>query len=218
VTQARAFTLIELLIVVAIVAILAAIALPNFLEAQTRAKASAARANIRTGIVGLEAYRVDANRYPPTRSIIPEDPLALFASVQLRVLTTPVAYIGPSAFRDPFGAPKTYSQIQQLPAANPGLVPPDALLDNERSLLYIHYPSTAVRFGDPRLDAECVSLVSIGPDGEDSLGGYCVLPPDVFQTHFPYVPGGEPTTTLYDPTNGTVSNGDVVGWTGALPR
>jgi prepilin-type N-terminal cleavage/methylation domain-containing protein len=60
----RAFTLIELLIVVAIIAILAAIAVPNFLEAQTRAKVSRVNADLRTLATGIEAYRVDHNRYP----------------------------------------------------------------------------------------------------------------------------------------------------------
>ena len=63
-TKRRAFTLIELLIVIAIIAILALIALPNFLEAQMRAKLSATKANMRNIAVALEAYFVDYNAYP----------------------------------------------------------------------------------------------------------------------------------------------------------
>ena len=59
-----AFTLIELLIVVAIIAILAAIAVPNFLEAQVRAKVSRVKADLRALATGMEAYRVDYNKYP----------------------------------------------------------------------------------------------------------------------------------------------------------
>ena len=61
----RAFTLIELLIVVAIIAILAAIAVPNFLEAQTRSKVSRVKADMRTLATALESYAVDSNgKYP----------------------------------------------------------------------------------------------------------------------------------------------------------
>ena len=61
---AKAFTLIELLIVVAIIAILAAIAVPNFLEAQARAKVSRVMADMRSIGVALESYQTDYNNYP----------------------------------------------------------------------------------------------------------------------------------------------------------
>src|SRR5215217_1415363 len=60
----KAFTLIELLIVVAIIAILAAIAVPNFLEAQTRAKVSRGKADMRSVATALETYMIDNNKYP----------------------------------------------------------------------------------------------------------------------------------------------------------
>lgn len=50
------FTLIELLVVVAIISIIALIALPNFLEAQTRAKVSRVKSDIRTLAVAVETY------------------------------------------------------------------------------------------------------------------------------------------------------------------
>jgi prepilin-type N-terminal cleavage/methylation domain-containing protein len=55
----KAFTLIELLIVIAIILILIAIALPNFLEAQARSKATKSYSEMRTLATAVEALRVE---------------------------------------------------------------------------------------------------------------------------------------------------------------
>lgn len=53
------FTLIELLIVIAIILILISIALPNFLEAQARARLARVKGDLRSLITAVEAFRTE---------------------------------------------------------------------------------------------------------------------------------------------------------------
>ncbi len=62
----RGFTLVEIMIVVAIIALLAAIAIPNVLRGRTSANESAAIGNIRALISSLEMFRSTNNAYPAT--------------------------------------------------------------------------------------------------------------------------------------------------------
>src|SRR5262245_28455223 len=64
--RAAGFTLIEVLVVVAILAILAAIVVPQIMDRPDEAKRVAARADIRAITQALKLYRLDNGIYPST--------------------------------------------------------------------------------------------------------------------------------------------------------
>jgi len=192
-----AFTLIELLIVVAIIAILAAIAVPNFLEAQTRAKVSRMKADMRSTATALEAYAVDYNKYPPDwleRNMAgypPAERWEYSTKETFKPLTTPVAFLtSAEATRDIF---------QDQEPFNPSL--PGTF----GYLLYVNYwPPGAVAdaFNEGQgvyREGKRISwvLASFGPDQENSAQNMG-KPINLW-----------PVTASYDPTNGTISLGDI---------
>ena len=187
----RAFTLIELLIVVAIIAILAAIAVPNYLEAQTRAKISRVKADMRTVATALETYAIDNGKYPfdvDSRG---------WPHYLTDVMTTPISYLTTAnSLLDQFRMDQAntfarrYRYVNYPATKAPGWAPSP-------------YPGPYYTRGGwaPTIDATNYSRAierfgmwkfsSAGPDKQANTGFFL-------------------DELYYDASNGTVSGGDIV--------
>lgn len=67
------FTLLELIIVVAIIGILATIAMPRLLHTPERAREAVLKTNLRTFRSVLDEYYADKGHYPPSLEILVEE-------------------------------------------------------------------------------------------------------------------------------------------------
>jgi general secretion pathway protein G len=65
-SAARGFTLIEIMVVIVILGILAALVVPRVLERPDEARAVAAKSDIASIMQALKFYRLDNQRYPTT--------------------------------------------------------------------------------------------------------------------------------------------------------
>ena len=186
------FTLIELLIVIAIISILALIGLANMLQATVRSKVARTKNDMRVIAGALETYHVDNNEYISfirggpgrltSRVIVP-------MSVRLSPLTTPIAYIT----RVPIDVFHTVATSDGSP-----LIFFDTFdYADVASLNAVGNPK-----GAGATSGGLWRLSSAGPDLIQSFGG------DIAEIGVEGVMNNFGVD--YDPTNGTISAGDVV--------
>ena len=198
----RAFTLIELLIVVAIIAILAAIAVPNFLEAQVRAKLSRAMSDQRAIATGLEAYAVDRNHYPPNDGVYNVVPVEI---------TTPVAYLTSSLLVDPFSDMERHPVYGELAR----------FYTYAWIVSYDEFLSLASQPGARMPPVEAVDGAGFNPNALAKYGRWRLVSnsPDRRYSDPDYVFGSDPldpngvllgSDVPYDATNGTQSKGNIL--------
>ena len=219
--QRKAFTLIELLIVVAIIAILAAIAVPNFLEAQTRSKVSRAKADLRSLATGVESYLVDNNRYPASFRVGD-----VFGAYQLELtlhrITTPIAYMSSVSMLDPFGGNRQGSDVDHIRSIYmytnyeviaPGILgdPNDPQTSDWASIV----TPALVPGGQAAFSHRAYALTSAGPNRDDDFLYYADYA-DVTTKLMPDPNGSKINDAYYDPSNGTTSFGDIGRFGGNL--
>lgn len=100
---ARAFTLIELLLVLVILAVLAAMIVPKFTKRSEQARIAATSTDIANMGTALDAFEIDTGRYPTS-----DEGLKALVEIPGNIKDWKGPYLKRSANNDPWGNPYVY--------------------------------------------------------------------------------------------------------------
>ncbi|MCB2156957.1 type II secretion system GspH family protein [bacterium] len=215
----RGFTLIELLFVVVVIAILAAIGVPNFLEAQVRSKMSRTTADLSVVEAALHAYYADYRTYPQSTPPVVDLMRSAWTFRDEDAATSSTT----APVNDPWGA-GWYSHTTDFESEFWRAHQQDkaVFFESGYDLAVLTTPVAYVIGGlrpDPFADTRDLPFVYFNPPqcvpeilGQSNYPRYVLLSygPDTDQ----WSPSDVANPMLgpyisYDPTNGTVSSGDV---------
>ena len=208
--RTSAFTLIELLIVVAIIGVLAVLAIPRFRDAMTKACVARVVGDCQALKGGIYRYKMDQGQYPVMFNTF-ENRKGHACEVNLRELTTPTAYLTNVNVRDPFAERGDYTG--GLPGGGRGL------RADVQHYLYFSYEETDRETGGYTWMS---NVMGKGVTKEDYHSAFTLTcwGPDYYQDAAEWIEVGisrggnwndkNRWKKIYDPSNGLRSGGDVI--------
>jgi prepilin-type N-terminal cleavage/methylation domain-containing protein len=161
----RAFTLIEVLVVVAIIALLISILLPSLSLARAQAKAVACQSGLRQLTVALRMYSGDSKGYMPATLWSEYDWFAWkedlwFYKLDRRYVMDPRIYICPA---DPFGGEFNYKALK--PGLHKNAAVPSCGYGMNYLLRHFGEPkSFNIEYNRPKRPDNTILMAEVGPD------------------------------------------------------
>jgi len=205
--KAAGFTVIELLIVIAIISVITAITVPNLMSANIRAKVSGAKADMGSIAIALEDYKVD----DPDRNYPVEPDPTSYGHDEIAV--------SGQAFDDPSDARGLGKLVYPLDASEPTYMkrmPGDPFnsdgvedweKDNTKHNHHYSYYTVDEDRNTSTFEAKYWALVSYGPDKDQDIDSYA----KAWNAVDPNAPNHDIYKDLvYNPDNGITSSGDII--------
>lgn len=206
----KGFTLVELLIVIALIIIITAIAVPNLISANIKAKVKGIKSEMGSIAIALEDYRVDEGNYPIEPDPSKYDPDEI-AKPKKALSSKNTIGLGKLVFPTKGASDPVY--LYRIPG-DPFNDGGEEEWDGKKGAHNNHYcyftgewdADSKTRI-DSSTKAEYWALVSYGPDKDQNIDSYT----KAWNAADPNAPNHDTYKNLvYNPDNGITSSGDIV--------